>query len=124
MSRQPIGVFDSGVGGLTVLKQLSLRMPRERLIYLGDTARLPYGTKSKDMTARCDAIYQYCTARLMAQDLDYLRVEPGMHVLVKKKGGKKPKDRKPVKPPAKKGKKGKRGKKSKNKGNTASLDSF
>ncbi len=48
MKRRPIGVFDSGVGGLTVLKQLSLRMPRERLIYLGDTARLPYGTKSKE----------------------------------------------------------------------------
>ena len=48
MDRRPIGVFDSGVGGLTVLRQLSLRMPRERLIYLGDTARLPYGTKSKE----------------------------------------------------------------------------
>jgi glutamate racemase len=47
-NRRPIGVFDSGVGGLTVLKQLSLRMPHERLIYLGDTARLPYGTKSKE----------------------------------------------------------------------------
>ena len=46
--RRPIGVFDSGVGGLTVLKQLSLRMPHERLIYLGDTARVPYGTKSKE----------------------------------------------------------------------------
>ena len=52
MSRQPIGVFDSGVGGLTVLKQLSLRMPRERLIYLGDTARLPYGTKSRETVVR------------------------------------------------------------------------
>jgi glutamate racemase len=52
MSRQPIGVFDSGVGGLTVLKQLSLRMPGESLIYLGDTARLPYGTKSKETVVR------------------------------------------------------------------------
>jgi glutamate racemase len=48
MNLGPIGVFDSGVGGLTVLKQLSLRMPHERLIYLGDTARLPYGTKSQE----------------------------------------------------------------------------
>ena len=48
MDRRPIGVFDSGVGGFTVLRQLSLRMPGERLIYLGDTARLPYGTKSKE----------------------------------------------------------------------------
>jgi len=42
-----IGVFDSGVGGLTVLKSLRERMPGENLLYLGDTARLPYGTKSK-----------------------------------------------------------------------------
>lgn len=42
----PIGVFDSGVGGLTVLKALQARMPAERFVYLGDTARLPYGTKS------------------------------------------------------------------------------
>ena len=48
MNNQAIGVFDSGVGGLTVLKQLALRLPHERLIYLGDTARLPYGTKSRE----------------------------------------------------------------------------
>ncbi len=42
----PIGVFDSGVGGLTVLKALRDRLPHESLVYLGDTARLPYGTKS------------------------------------------------------------------------------
>jgi glutamate racemase len=45
MSR-PIGIFDSGVGGLTVLEALRARLPGERFIYLGDTARLPYGTKS------------------------------------------------------------------------------
>ncbi len=43
---QPIGVFDSGVGGLTVLRALRERLPAEPLVYLGDTARLPYGTKS------------------------------------------------------------------------------
>ena len=43
----PIGVFDSGVGGLTVLRALRRRLPAESLIYLGDTARLPYGTKSE-----------------------------------------------------------------------------
>jgi glutamate racemase len=43
---RPIGVFDSGVGGLTVLKSIRERLPDENLIYLGDTARLPYGTKS------------------------------------------------------------------------------
>lgn len=45
-SDRPIGVFDSGVGGLTVLKAIRERLPHEDLIYLGDTARLPYGTKS------------------------------------------------------------------------------
>ncbi len=43
---RPIGVFDSGVGGLTVLKAIRERLPGEHLLYLGDTARLPYGTKS------------------------------------------------------------------------------
>ena len=47
-----IGVFDSGVGGLTVLKALTARLPRERFVYLGDTARLPYGTKSPATVAR------------------------------------------------------------------------
>lgn len=48
----PIGVFDSGVGGLTVLRALRRRLPGERFIYLGDTARLPYGTKSGDSVLR------------------------------------------------------------------------
>jgi len=48
----PIGVFDSGVGGLTVLKALRERMPCENVIYLGDTARLPYGTKSSQTVTR------------------------------------------------------------------------
>lgn len=48
----PIGVFDSGVGGLTVLKALAAELPREGLVYLGDTARLPYGTKSPETVAR------------------------------------------------------------------------
>ncbi len=46
-SRQPIGVFDSGIGGLTVVKALIEEMPSESIIYFGDTARVPYGTKSK-----------------------------------------------------------------------------
>lgn len=48
----PIGVFDSGVGGLTVLKALREALPGEDMIYLGDTARLPYGTKSPESIAR------------------------------------------------------------------------
>ncbi len=45
---RPIGVFDSGMGGLTVLSALIAKLPNERFIYLGDTARLPYGTKSAE----------------------------------------------------------------------------
>ncbi len=45
---RPIGVFDSGMGGLTVLRALAARLPNERFVYLGDTARLPYGTKSAE----------------------------------------------------------------------------
>jgi glutamate racemase len=45
---RPIGVFDSGMGGLTVLRALLARLPKERFVYLGDTARLPYGTKSAE----------------------------------------------------------------------------
>ncbi|HVW68251.1 MAG TPA: glutamate racemase [Steroidobacteraceae bacterium] len=52
MSDSPIGVFDSGVGGLTVLKALAEELPHERFVYLGDTARLPYGTKSAETVAR------------------------------------------------------------------------
>ncbi|MEO8209869.1 MAG: glutamate racemase [bacterium] len=47
-SRNPIGVFDSGIGGLTVAKSLFDILPNENIMYLGDTARLPYGTKSKE----------------------------------------------------------------------------
>jgi len=48
----PIGVFDSGVGGLTVLRALIGELPGEDFLYLGDTARLPYGTKSPETVAR------------------------------------------------------------------------
>lgn len=48
MDKRPVGVFDSGVGGLTVLKELKKRLPHEDYIYIGDTASFPYGTKSKN----------------------------------------------------------------------------
>ncbi|HEY1772123.1 MAG TPA: glutamate racemase [Gammaproteobacteria bacterium] len=51
-SELPIGIFDSGVGGLTVLKALRARLPGEDFLYLGDTARLPYGTKGPDTVSR------------------------------------------------------------------------
>src|SRR5450432_3950705 len=46
LSTLPIGIFDSGVGGLTVYRSLHERLTNERFVYLGDTARVPYGTKS------------------------------------------------------------------------------
>ncbi len=48
----PIGVFDSGVGGLTVVAAIRRALPNEPILYLGDTARVPYGTKSKDVVSR------------------------------------------------------------------------
>ena len=42
----PIGVFDSGIGGLTVVKEIRKKLPNESIVYFGDTARVPYGTKS------------------------------------------------------------------------------
>lgn len=47
-SKAPIGVFDSGVGGLTVVKEIMNQLPGETIIYFGDTARVPYGSKSKE----------------------------------------------------------------------------
>lgn len=48
----PIGVFDSGVGGLTVAREIMRQLPQERIVYFGDTARLPYGSKSKETIIR------------------------------------------------------------------------
>ncbi len=48
MDNRPIGVFDSGIGGLTVLKELIEQLPGEDIVYFGDTARIPYGTRSKE----------------------------------------------------------------------------
>ena len=48
----PIGVFDSGVGGLTVVREIMRQIPKERIIYFGDTARVPYGSKSKETVTR------------------------------------------------------------------------
>jgi len=52
MNTLPIGIFDSGVGGLTVLRAVRERLPAEHLVYLGDTARVPYGNKSPATVAR------------------------------------------------------------------------
>ena len=48
----PIGVFDSVVGGLTVAREIMRQLPEERIVYFGDTARLPYGSKSQETVIR------------------------------------------------------------------------
>ncbi len=48
----PIGVFDSGVGGLTVAREIMRQIPNEKIVYFGDTARVPYGSKSKETVTR------------------------------------------------------------------------
>ncbi len=50
--KNPIGVFDSGIGGLTVLREITRLLPNENTVYLGDTARVPYGSKSKEAIER------------------------------------------------------------------------
>ena len=52
MKNKAIGVFDSGLGGLTVVKELKKALPHERIVYFGDTARVPYGSKSKEVILR------------------------------------------------------------------------
>lgn len=52
MPQRPIGIFDSGIGGLTVFREIAKLLPSEDLIYLGDTARVPYGTKSASTVTR------------------------------------------------------------------------
>jgi len=59
---RPIGVFDSGIGGLTVFKALGRRMPGENLVYFGDTAHVPYGSKSKEAVSR----YSVAVAKFLA----------------------------------------------------------
>ena len=48
MKDAPVGVFDSGLGGLTVVREIMRQLPEEDIVYFGDTARVPYGSKSKD----------------------------------------------------------------------------
>lgn len=66
-----VGIFDSGVGGLTVVRQLRALMPNESLLYLGDTARVPYGTKSPDTVIR---YAEKCAALLVERGVKLLIV--------------------------------------------------
>jgi len=62
MDTRPIGVFDSGLGGLTVVKELRRLLPNEDIVYFGDTGRVPYGTKSRETVTR-----------YALQDIEFLR---------------------------------------------------
>jgi glutamate racemase len=68
---KPIGIFDSGLGGLTVARAIAGALPRENLVYLGDTARVPYGTRSAQTVVRY-AIG--CAERLLSFDIKLLVV--------------------------------------------------
>ena len=66
---RPIGIFDSGLGGLTVARAVAQRLPNERIAYLGDTARVPYGTKSAATVSR---YARECAAFLRSLDIKAL----------------------------------------------------
>lgn len=110
MNDKAIGVFDSGIGGLTVYLALKERLPREKVIYLGDTARLPYGSKSADaiikfseqnalflmsrkvkiIVVACNSSSSYAVPHLrQILDVPVIGViEPGADAAVKQRGGK------------------------------------
>jgi len=69
--QRPIGVFDSGIGGLSVLKHLVRLMPTERFVYLGDTARVPYGNKSAETV---QAYSKQCAAFLLQHNVKMIVV--------------------------------------------------
>jgi len=71
LKNRPIGVFDSGMGGLTVMRALMERLPQESFVYLGDTARLPYGSKSAETVKRYAV---QCARALMKHDIKLLVV--------------------------------------------------
>jgi glutamate racemase len=71
VSPAPIGVFDSGLGGLTVLRAIAERLPHEQLVYLGDSARVPYGTRSAQTVVN---YARACVRKLREQDIKLLVV--------------------------------------------------
>ncbi|MBM3318970.1 MAG: glutamate racemase, partial [Candidatus Eisenbacteria bacterium] len=68
---RPIGVFDSGIGGLTVVRELRAELPGEEILYFGDSARVPYGTKSPETVRR---FTRECVAFLIRRDIKLLVV--------------------------------------------------
>ena len=83
-SSSPIGVFDSGIGGLTVAHAIIRRLPRESVVYFGDTARVPYGPKSPDTVRR----YSHEIAGFLQLPIPVLGVvEPGARAAVRASAG-------------------------------------
>ena len=76
IKNKPIGIFDSGVGGLTVVKEIMCQMPGESIVYFGDTARVPYGTKSPDTILR-----------LAREDVEFLNTKDIKKLLPEVLGG-------------------------------------
>ncbi len=74
MNKRPIGIFDSGVGGMTVLAEIKKRIPNEDLIYLGDTKNFPYGDKSKETIIK---LATKCTEFLISQDVKVIVIACG-----------------------------------------------
>ena len=71
ISDYPIGVFDSGLGGLTVVKAIREQLPNESIIYLGDTARVPYGDKSRTTVQKYSfEIAEFLISKAMKFNLD------------------------------------------------------
>ena len=74
MDKRPIGIFDSGVGGMTVLRQIKKHLPNEDLIYLGDTKNFPYGDKSKETIIKLST---KCIEFLISQDVKMVIIACG-----------------------------------------------
>lgn len=63
MDKRAIGVFDSGLGGLTAVRRLHALMPQENIIYFGDTGRVPYGTRGRDITPSTPGrMWRFCAS--------------------------------------------------------------
>ena len=74
MDKRPIGIFDSGVGGMTVLAELKQHFPNEDLIYLGDTKNFPYGDKSKENIIKLST---KCASYLISKDVKLIIIACG-----------------------------------------------
>lgn len=74
MNKQPIGMFDSGVGGLTVFSEIVNKLPNENIIYLGDTKNFPYGSKSKEAIIE---LSKKCVEFLISKDVKLIIIACG-----------------------------------------------